>query len=180
MATDISKIIYQTLTAKQRAVAVYAAFNREDHVETSRLIGHAPKSGGHGKEIFAISQAVKTYGIMMSKATTELQRLISHSLAANSFCLGWAAAGGAPDNPEYLGYRMIAELMAPAVEDCRGVLNSVRQAGAEWCETNGIPLETLSSKCGGVLPPKIDPGAPRNEESLAMMRSLFNSITLSW
>lgn len=44
---DIGKKLYQELTPRQRAIAIYAAINGDDQDEVDRLIGNAPRGGSH-------------------------------------------------------------------------------------------------------------------------------------
>lgn len=176
--TAIPKTIYQTLTAKQRAVACYVAINRDDQAEIDRLIGHAPSGIDHCHAIFTVDLAVKTYKLMAARATIELQQVNTDYMEALHFCLGWNAAGGALDNDEFLEKRAIAERLTPILDSCFGVVNAIRMAAIEWCETNGVSPEALSHKLG-LMPPEKDDEYPMDEESLVKMRRLFSMITFS-
>ncbi|OGR01007.1 MAG: hypothetical protein A2511_01395 [Deltaproteobacteria bacterium RIFOXYD12_FULL_50_9] len=177
--TDISKRLYQKLSPKQRAVACFAALNRGDSPETGRLLGSVPTSGGHSKAIFAIRQAQNTYNYFISKVRIDLLHVVSRSIAARSFCLGFAVAGGTIDHKEYLKNCAIAEQLTPLIDGIEAQLNAIRLAGFEWCETNSIPTDIFSGMLCHFPPQKSDEH-PVCNETLEIMRSLFKEITLTW
>ena len=64
---DISKKIYQDLGAKERAVAGYAAINRDDQSEINRLLGHSFNMQADGKIFLALYQALNVYNFLISE-----------------------------------------------------------------------------------------------------------------
>ena len=103
----------------------------------------------------------------------------SQALAASFFCLGWAAAGGALNNTEYLENQSITKQLKPVLENGKSMLNAVRLAGAEWCQANDVPLEIFSETLCHI-PPKKYPEKTVDGATLELMRSVFSEVKLAW
>lgn len=178
---DIAKKLYQELTPKQRAVAVYAAINRADGTEGARLLGQAPSTGGHGKAILGLGQARNVYNLLTARSVREILLSVSKAALAVSYCEKWLDADGALDDAVYLKHFKEMEALTENEEAMRGELAAIQQTAREWCDKNGIPVETFSGPLFFMpLTEKKDSDAPVDDEVLAAMRSLFDEIKLAW
>jgi len=179
---DIAKKLYLELTAKQRAIATYAAMNRGDQAEVDRLIGRAPRRSGHGLAILGLGQAMDAYNHIVSKATRDFLLATGKAMAAASFCEGWVSAGGATDNEQYQKNCQAAEALSLMSENRAGEIEAARQAAWEWCENNDVPVDFFSGPlCFIPLQKNNGDGvkSPINSEFLTIMRSVFNGIKLT-
>jgi hypothetical protein len=180
---NIAKRLYQELTPKQRAIALYAAMNRQDQVEANRLVDQAPRRAGHGKAILGIGQALDAYNRLVSQVTRDLLLVVGESMAARSFCIGWLSAGGTVNNEEYRKNCLIAETLSPICESHVGEMEAVCQAAREWCEKNDIPVDLFSGPLCFLRLKKATEDTemlPIDGEIMAMMRSVFDAIKLIW
>jgi hypothetical protein len=62
----IKEQLYQALSPVQRAAAIFAAINRDDDIEASRLLSQAPRGEGHGKAFLGMCQALNVYNFFMA------------------------------------------------------------------------------------------------------------------
>ena len=182
---DIAKRLYQELSPTQRASAVYAAINRADNTEADRLVGQAPRRGGHNKAIFGTGQALDAYNRLTAQFTREILLQVNKASSALSYCEGWLDAGGAPDDAEYSKRYLEAEVLLEISAVMRGMLEAVKQAAREWCKKNGVSTEVFSGPMAFLSLVKknaseLDDNSPVDDTTLEQMRSLFDEITLSW
>ncbi len=176
---NIGKKVYQVLTPKQRAVALYSAINRDDEDEADRLIAHAPRDRRHRQAIFALGQALDAYNCLTARATTTYLDISSRLHAALSFCSAWLGAGGAIDNQEYREKVVMVENLTPLNEQLAGEVESIRQAAWEWCKQNEIPTDFFSGPLCHLPMPK-EVVEQSDIETLRAIRSVFDKITLDW
>lgn len=176
---DIGKKIYQELTPRQRAIAIYAADNRGDQNEIDRLMGNAPRDGKHGQPILALGQALNAYNRFTARTMTTYLLVSSRLESALSFCEGWLGADGAIDNLEYAEKVAIVQKLSPLNEQLAVEVKAIRQAAWEWCQKNQIPIDFFSGPlCPLPMPKEIEEQS--DSETLNAARSVFDTITLSW
>lgn len=176
---EIDKNIYKNLSAKQRAIAAFAAVNREDQGEVERLISNAPRGKNHGQAIIALSQAMDAYNSLTARATRNYFAISSRLKAALSFCSAWLGAGGPIDASEYRENVLIIEKLLPRSKQLAREVEAIQQATLEWCEKNKIPGDFFSGTlCYSPLPKEVKKQS--NSETLETIRSVFSQITFVW
>lgn len=176
---DIGKKLYQELTPKQRAIAAYAAVNRNDQSEIDRLMGTAARGRKHGQAILALSQALDAYNCLTANATRARLLVSCRLLEAVSFCSGWLGAGGAIDNSEYRKHIDMVEELTPLGEQLADEVDAILQAAREWCEKNQIAVDFFSGiLCHLPMPKEMEEQS--ESDTLTTARSIFDKITLTW
>lgn len=176
---DINKKLYQELTPKQRAIAAYAAVNRNDQTEIDRLMGAASREDGLHKALRGVGQALEAYNNLVSRAVIGFLQANGRAKAAVSFCIGWTSAGGAEDNEEYRKNCLIVEIFSEICDSWMGDIEEVQQVAWEWCEKNEIPVDFFSGPlCSYPLPDEMEEAS--DSETLDVVRSVFDQITLGW
>ncbi|MFH0784021.1 MAG: hypothetical protein V2B20_18985 [Pseudomonadota bacterium] len=176
---DIGKKLYQELTAKQRAIAYYSAINRDDHDEVDRLLRYGPRERSHVQAILALGQALDFFNLLTARATTIYLALSGQLAAALSFCSAWLAADGALDDLQYRGKVAVIEKLTLLSKQSAGEVEAIWQAAREWCNNNQIPTDFFSGPlCALPMPKELEEQS--DSETLWLVRSAFEKITLSW
>ena len=180
---DISKKIYQGLGEKERAVASYAAINRDDQSEINRLNGHTSNDQTDGEIVLALYQALNVYNFLISEAIKNFLVATVKSQGASSFRAGWLAAGGATDNDAYQKISELADALTVTSGNMACEIEAVRQAAYTWCKKNDVPVSFFSGPLC-IHPLREDQKLPEEYEqkdiagSLEMMTSAFDTVKM--
>ena len=102
-----------------------------------------------------------------------------------SYCEGFLAAGGSPDDAECIKRYSETEIMLIKILHTVGELEAVRVAVSEWCGKNDVSKEVFSTKQAFLsLARKNDSEGgditPVDDTMLEIMRSLFDEVKLAW
>ena len=176
---DIGKKIYQELTPNQRAIAAYAAVNRNDQAEIDRLMGTASRGEGLYKALRKLGLGLEVYNLLMNRAMIGFLLENGKIGAAVSFCIGWLAAGGSKNNEEYQKNCLVANTLSSVRDNWVVEIKDTKKAAWEWCEKNQIPIDFFSGPLSPFPLPK-EIGETSDSETLNAVRSVFDTITLSW
>ncbi len=177
---DISKQTYQQLTPTHRAVACFKSIARADQGEIDRLVGNAPRIGGHGQAILALGQAMDAYNALGSHLVRSYLMVSGQMQAALSFCVGWSSAGGSMENKEYQVNNATAERLRPLCEELFSQVEAVQEVAREWCDQHNIPIDFFAGpQSFRPLAPSRDEAVSIDQETLDVVRSVFAEIKLT-
>jgi hypothetical protein len=181
---DITKKLYQDLGPRERAIACYAALNRNDLTETDRLTGNMPHDRVYNWNFLGLGQAMDVYNQYASRAKIDLLQVVGDFRAALAYCEGWLDAGGSLENEKYQNNYLIATKLPAVIESLVAELDALGQVACEWCEKNHIPKELFSgplciTPIGKLTTTKKIREENETGESSMLMRSVFDAIKLA-
>ncbi|MDF1613843.1 hypothetical protein [Desulfurivibrio dismutans] len=178
---QIPKSTYQSLSPAPRAVAAFLAINRCDGSEAEKLVGSAPRGGGHGKPILALGQAIDAYNRLAGHFFIQMQSRLDLWSETLAYCEAWLAAGGDLQDEGYLGkYKNLDHLKGEATEWAAS-LEAVRVAVREWADNSGVPRKVFSGPLVLVDLEKPLGDFKADNEVLAVVRELFDDrLSLAW
>ncbi len=177
---EIKKSTYQSLPPVPRAIAAYLAINREDYAEAEKLIGTCPRGQGEGKPYLGIGQALDVYNRMAGDFMIQLQNKLLQYTEVLAFCEGWLAASGDLKEASFVERCMTLDTLRGESKHSAAQLEAVKEASREWADRNSIPRKIFSVPMAIIDLGEKAGDVTVDEETLNIMRELFQQVTLTW
>ena len=175
--TTLRAGLYQSLSPVARARALLEALARRDSTECDRLL---PTDSPSRRAILLLSHGLGAVAYLTESAAAALWYAIAEWRNVASWVDGYLSAGGDPESAEWREQADEAERLWARVEDKVAGCAAVAQAIREWCEREGLGLDTVGRARPLSMPLAMDwPMDEADQRTLAAARAMFEVIRLT-